>query len=395
MAHHLLLVPGFFGFANLGDFAYFEHVRDLLSEVGPAAGIDGEIRVVRTSPTASLSRRAARLAEELDAVLRERGGTFTLVGHSSGGLDARLVVTPDVKLPTEVDVERCAAAVRSVITVSTPHHGTPVAHLFNSLLGQQLLRVLSLGTIYALRAGRLPIGVVLRLAGWLTGFGGRRRGPPSGLLEQLFRELLADFSRDRRHAVEEFFGSVGGDQDLVAQITPAGMDVFAASTADRPGVRYGCVVTRARPPGLRSAWNAGLDPYAQATHALYVALWRIASRTPRARAPRVSPEQGAALARAYRFRADPRANDGMVPTLSQVHGEVIHAASADHLDVIGHFHRPTHVPPHFDWVHSGTGFDRAQFEALWFDVARWAGAPEARHAAAPSLAVPPAAVPRS
>ena len=25
---HVLLVPGFFGFANLGDFAYFAHVRD-------------------------------------------------------------------------------------------------------------------------------------------------------------------------------------------------------------------------------------------------------------------------------------------------------------------------------------------------------------------------------
>jgi len=33
--HHVVLVPGFFGFANLGDFAYFGHVRELLAEVGP------------------------------------------------------------------------------------------------------------------------------------------------------------------------------------------------------------------------------------------------------------------------------------------------------------------------------------------------------------------------
>src|SRR4030067_358215 len=42
---------------------------------------------------------------------------------------------------------------------------------------------------------------------------------------------------------------------------------------------------------------------------------------------------------------------------------------ADHHDVIGHFHLPKHVPPHFDWVASGTGFDRDEFEALWRGIA--------------------------
>src|SRR5262249_13668041 len=125
--HHLVLVPGFFGFANLGDFAYFTHVRDLLAELGPSLGIDGEIRSLRTAPTATLRKRAALLAEAISALLDERGGEVSIVGHSSGGLDARLLVSPDVSLPTEADVERCARAVRSVVTVSTPHHGTPVA----------------------------------------------------------------------------------------------------------------------------------------------------------------------------------------------------------------------------------------------------------------------------
>jgi len=65
------------------------------------------------------------------------------------------------------------------------------------------------------------------------------------------------------------------------------------------------------------------------------------------------------------------ANDGMVPTLSQVRGTVVHAAWADHHDVIGHFHQPQHVPPHLDWLTSGTGFDRAGFEATWSDVVGW------------------------
>ena len=134
MSRHVLLIPGFFGFTGTGDFAYFQHVRDVLAEVGPPAGLDGEIRVVRTDPTASLRKRAARVAEAIHDVLDGPGAEVSLVGHSSGGLDARLVVSPGVSLPTEVEVERCARAVRAVVTVATPHHGTPVAHFFNNLL---------------------------------------------------------------------------------------------------------------------------------------------------------------------------------------------------------------------------------------------------------------------
>jgi hypothetical protein len=368
--HHVLLVPGFFGFANLGDFAYFEHVRDYLAEVGPALGLRGEVRVVPTIPTASLRVRAARLVEGIAELVDGPGGEVSIVGHSSGGLDARLVLTPDVSLPSPLDVERYARAVRSVVSVATPHHGTPVAHLFNSMLGQQLLRLLSIFTIYTVRAGRLPIGVALRIARLF-----RRRGEaPGSVAEQLVRELLADFSRDRRQAIEAFFASLGKDQDLLAQITAAGMDVFNASTQDRPGVRYGCVVTRARPPGIRSVLGAGLDPYAQVTHALYVALYRLASRSPTSRRPVIDRAQALALRRVYGWRTDQRANDGMVPTLSQVRGEVVAVAWADHHDIIGHFHLPTHVPPHFDWLTSGSGFDRPQFEAVWREVAAYLAA---------------------
>ncbi len=366
--HHVLLVPGFFGFANLGDFAYFAHVRDFLAEIGPRAGLTGELRVVATVPTASLRKRAALVAEAVDEVLDLAAGDVTIVGHSSGGLDARLLVTPRVSLPTPVDVERCARAVRAVVTVSTPHYGTPLAHLFTSLLGQQLLQLLSLSTIYSLRAGRIPLRVALKLASLLRG----RSARPSGVIDQLLVQLLADFSIGRREAVEEFFRSVGKDQDLVAQIAPAGMDLFNASTEDRPGVRYGCVVTRGRKPGLGSAFKAGLDGYAQATHALYVGLYRLASGSDPGRVPRLERAQAAMLRRAYGRIPGVRANDGIVPTLSQVRGEVVTAVWADHHDIIGHFDHPTHVPPHFDWVASGTGFDRAQFEAAWREVASFA-----------------------
>jgi hypothetical protein len=367
--HHALLVPGFFGFANLGDLAYFGHVRDLLARLGPAIGLDGDVRVVPTPPTASLRVRAARLVETV-AELPEGDGV-SLVGHSSGGLDARLAVTPGVDLPTRADAERCARRVRAVLTVATPHRGTPVAHLVNSVLGQELLRLLSAFTMVTLRAGRLPVGVVVRAAGLFR----RRRAPPRSAPAQLVAELLGAFSRARRGDVEAFLAALGRDQDLLGQLTPGAMDLFNAATADRPGLRVGCVVTQARPPGLRSALAAGFDPYAQATHALFVGLQRLAARTDAAKDPVLLPAQDDALRRAFGRRPGVRANDGMVPTLSQVWGEVVGAAWADHHDVIGHFDAPRAVPPHFDWMTSGSGFDLPRFEALWRSAARWLTAP--------------------
>jgi triacylglycerol lipase len=367
--HHVVLVPGFFGFANLGDFAYFGHVRDFLVDVGPALGLDGDIHVALTEPTSSLQRRAALLAETVSRLLEARGGHVSIIGHSSGGLDARLMVAPGVSLPTTVDVERCAARVRAVVTVATPHHGTPLAQHFTSLFGQKLLALLSLATVYTLRTGRLPIGFVLRLARLLRRPGAR----PVGVLDQLFLQLLGDFSGKRRRAIEEFFRDVGSDQGLGAQLAPAMMEAFNASTPDRTGLRHGSVVTRARPPGVRTLVRAGFGPYAQATHALFAVLYRFAAGRPNDPPRLLAPGDAETLRRAYGRVPDHRANDGIVPTRSQLWGDVIAAMWADHHDVIGHFHRPTHVPRHFDWVASGTGFDRPQFESLWRKVATYLG----------------------
>jgi hypothetical protein len=50
---HVVLVPGFFGFANLGDLAYFGHVHAFLSEAYAARHWAPVLHVVRTFPTAS------------------------------------------------------------------------------------------------------------------------------------------------------------------------------------------------------------------------------------------------------------------------------------------------------------------------------------------------------
>jgi hypothetical protein len=332
-----------------------------------AMGIDTLIQFVRTSATASLPRRAARLAEAVATAARDDGPVH-LIGHSSGGLDARLFTAPGVVLPTSADVERAVARVRSVVTIATPHHGTPLASFFTTLRGQQTLQLLSLLTIYMLHFGQLPLAGLLWVAGRLvrvTDF-----VASSELVNEIFGRLLGDFTAARRRAVRALLRDVVDDQALLLQLTPEAMEVFNATVLARPGMRYGAVVAAATPPSVGSTLAVGIDPAAQVTHAVYGMLYRLAAQTARDRSPRLGAAATRALRHAYGATPSAAANDGIVPTRSQAWGPVIHAAVADHLDVLGHFRDAAHDPPHVDWLVTGSRFDRPRFEALWGDVAR-------------------------
>ena len=366
MRHHVILVPGFFGFGRFGDLPYFAHVQEILEAGLAARGLPVEVHKVPTPPTASLAQRAARLAEAIEA--RCPGdGALHLVGHSSGGLDARLLVAPGSRLGADVDVEAVARRVRTVVTVATPHRGTPVAAFFTGAFGQRVLQILSLATIYSLRYGKLPIGILARLVGVFARLDDVLRLQRT-VLDQLYEQLLSDFSDDRRQALSDFFLEVGKDQALVPQLTPDNMEVFDASVADRPEVAYGCVTTMGRKPGLRTAWKAGADPYAQLTHGLYGLLHSLSTRFPKSRKPGLPSDYRIPLLRYYPKLPEADSSDGVVPTLSQLHGELLFGARADHLDVIGHFDDPKHFPPHYDWLASGSGFRRGEFERLWTAV---------------------------
>ena len=364
-AHAIYLIPGFFGFTNLGRFRYFIHVDRFLRERLAERGVRARVHVVRTHPTASLPARAALVVETLARTRPKRDEIVHLVGHSTGGVDARLVVTPGVTLPTKLDVERWAGRVRSVVGVSAPQRGTPLAAYLTTRQGQRRLALLSLATSYVLRFGHLPLTALLGLAAVFAREEARREG---NLLDDLSRQLLADFSLARRRAVARLLREVFEDQSLLLQLTPEAMDLFAATVRDRPGVRYGSVVTRSRPPGVATTIAAGFDAGAQAIHAIYGAIYRLAAQTREAAVPQPSAAQRRVLRTAYGKVPSARANDGIVPTRAQVYGKVIAAVRGDHLDVIGHFNDPATDPPHYDWLTTGSGFDRARFEAVWDGV---------------------------
>lgn len=377
----IYLIPGFFGFVNFGQMVYFAHVREFLEGAFDRLGLPVTIHRVRTSPTASIRRRASELLDYVASTAPPRG-RIHLVGHSTGGLDARLFATPGVSLAGEAPVEPLAARVRTVVSVATPHAGTPLASFFTGLLGQRLLQLLSIGTVTVLRRGHLPLWFLTRLGALfarlrLAARRGRDASPVrqvETVVDQLIAELLGEMGASQRQELATFFRQVSADTALLPQLGPEGIDLFNAAAADRPGVRYGAVVTRARPPGLNGRWTIGRNVYAQVTYNLYEALYRLSARMPAHRFPAPLPAQQAALVQAFGEVPRSTDNDGIVPTLSQVRGDVVHAAWADHLDVVGHFDCRQHLPPHVDWLTTGSGFSRGAFERLWTDVASYIAA---------------------
>jgi triacylglycerol lipase len=378
--HHVVLVPGFFGFGSLGELTYFIGVKEALEREFARLSLNVEVALVPTLPTASIRHRAARVSETLARVARTRSGPIHIVGHSTGGLDARLAITPTSSLPT-TDKFHDHERLRTLVTICTPHFGTPLASAFGSAAGYPLLKLTAALLILLLRHGHLPLRLSLRLASLLVR-ADDALGFDKTVADQFFRDVIADFSPERRAELVAFIEGVSSDQSLIFQLTPAGCDLLNASTADPDSLRYGSVVCRARPPAWSNLLGFKHNPYAQSMHALYALLHQLASHASEKQFPDPVPEQRAVLTRAFGQFPERSWSDGIVPTLSQVWGEVIHATTADHLDVVGHYGAVRPGQPSTDWLPTRSGFDDRAFDALWGDVARFI-TEEARQTDAP------------
>ncbi|HYO93578.1 MAG TPA: hypothetical protein VER33_03655 [Polyangiaceae bacterium] len=366
VTHHVVLVPGFFGFGRFGELTYFNGVREVLESAFARLGLSVTITEVMTLPTASIRVRAARVVETLARIARATEGPIHIIGHSTGGLDSRLAIAPTASLPA---TEEFAAhdRIHSLVTVCCPHFGTPIATFFSSSMGKPLLRLVARYFIWLLRRGRLPLALALRLGYAIV----RLRDPlrkRRSTFDELYEKLLNDFSDERRVELINFLDAVSRDQSLLFQLTPAGCDLLNACTAD-PDVAYGSVVTRARSPSFKSLLGSVWDLYSQIMHPLYAWLYFIAARGENLLIPQAADEQSQALARAWGSLPSARANDGVVHTNSQIWGEIVHVTTADHLDVVGQYGRIDALSWAADWIPSYSGFSGAEFEALWNDVA--------------------------
>lgn len=115
-----VLAHGFFGFENFAglDFeTYFFHVKSYLAAHGEI------VDTPAVDPFNSSDYRGAQLLVAVEDFLAQTGAAkVNIIGHSQGGLDARVVANlrPDL--------------VASVVTIATPHHGSPVGDVAMKLL---------------------------------------------------------------------------------------------------------------------------------------------------------------------------------------------------------------------------------------------------------------------
>ncbi len=120
----VVLIHGLMGFDQIAVAGqrrdYFRGVRDRLVALG------ADVQVIKVSPFAPVEVRAQQLTDAVNALAAKK---VNLIAHSLGGLDARYAISRLSLAPK----------IASLVTIGTPHHGTPLADL-----GTRLGNLLSL-----------------------------------------------------------------------------------------------------------------------------------------------------------------------------------------------------------------------------------------------------------
>ncbi|MCU0681642.1 MAG: hypothetical protein MUF34_05195 [Polyangiaceae bacterium] len=386
---HVYLSPGLFGFSRLASYDYFCHIEAGLGRRFHGAGREVRFHVVDAHPTSSVRRRAAHLADVVDRTA-DGDGPIHLLGHSTGGLDARLIASPSVNVSGDPRPRAWGRRLRSVMTMNTPHFGTPLASFFATVSGHRLLAAISALTFIILRLGAPPLALGSAL---IAAFGriDRLLGVELELVERLVERLVRLLDDAASHELRAYLRLLRSDQGAIIQLSPEAMDLFQAGVEDNPAVAYASTASYAPTPGVMHWARAALTPWSDLSAIVFGALYRLTALE-NATYPCAPPgdEADRALRRFLTALPPPAASDGVVPLRSQVRGDLLWVGLGDHLDVVGHFGKerdPLGGPPHVDWLMSRSGFDRRRFDEMLDAIATFLLAAEDRlHDAAPSIA---------
>jgi triacylglycerol lipase len=137
----IVLVHGLFGFDRIGiPGARFDYWRGIVKHLD---SLGCHVHAVRLPPAASVPARAKQLVAAIDALPHAR---IDLIAHSMGGLDARYAISH----------LGLSSRVRSLVTVGTPHRGSPIADL------------VARGALKHARSLVRAIGIPLEAIDWLT-----------------------------------------------------------------------------------------------------------------------------------------------------------------------------------------------------------------------------------
>ena len=193
-------------------------------------------------------------------------------------------------------------------------------------------------------------------------------GRNESVLDRIAEGVLRKVRFDRRDPVWKYLGEIEQDQGAVLQLTPEGIELFDAAVADRAGIDYGCVVAGVPKPREQFRVKELMDPEYVALRALFRLLHALTAQPhPRYPYPKPARRRNGCSTAGLGFKATPGISDGIVPTLSQLHGRVLHVVRADHLDVVGHYTLAGGSSG--NWLPSGAGFTREAFDATWDAVA--------------------------
>ena len=372
--HHVYLSPGMFGFGRLGSYNYFVHVEREIAARFAAAGQQLAIHVIDDLPTASIRRRATRLAEIVSQT--SAGEPVHLLGHSTGGLDARLVASPATR-SIQAPLLEWLPQLRSLTTMNTPHFGTPLASFFTTAHGQQVLAALSILTVAGLSLGAQPLAATSVILGFLRG---SDKSLPFKLriLDRSVESVIGLVDDARCPEVRSFLSAIEDDQGSMLQLSPESMDLFAAGFGDRPGVAYQSTASMAPSPKPRRWLQTLGHPWRTISLSLFFSLHRITAgiddsypcAAVRDTAPWSGESNEAILTRAFGTSPALENNDGVTPIRSQIWGTLVWAGLGDHLDVLGHYRDDSDqdaVPPeqrHRDWLTSGSDFSQTQLTSV-------------------------------
>lgn len=121
----VVFMHGMAGFGQLGlgpiGITYFDGVIEDLTKTGES------VFVTVVPPFDTSAARAQALSKQIDDILKRTGkAKVNLVGHSQGGMDARVITSPQGL--------GYGDRVASVTTVATPHRGSKVADVVLGLL---------------------------------------------------------------------------------------------------------------------------------------------------------------------------------------------------------------------------------------------------------------------
>jgi pimeloyl-ACP methyl ester carboxylesterase len=380
----VFLLPGFFGFERFGTFFYFaDRVSAALrGHLEAALGRPVPVIPLATGPADSLAHRQ----EEFLSAMRQLAARFEglerlhLLGHSTGGLDAELLLCRS-RLngsPWEGWQRTLREQIASVATLAAPHYGSTIAMTPISRF---------LGSVDVLPYLKHPIASLpeARRHPWLdVRFFYAAFPAAMPLARAVFEHAGADAqllgaAGSIKHFLKEFLYQ----SELMADLVPAKMEALRCGNPREIDVPVTCLVTC-------PVANPTPSPDREARpDALYVYLHDLTSS---ARVDAVSPEVRANLQRLNAPGApviaspserprpthvyDERDNDAVVDSARQLlpDAELGAIVYADHADVIGHYDRrdPLH-PDRFileGTFRSGAQFGDDEFFELYRRVAQ-------------------------